>query len=89
MFKRIFAPIIIILIFIISVAVGFFITKQIIPVSTNSNELTNQIIEENNNKENQGKIVFTNYLYDKENPLEYTITEQEKIKEIKSYIDKI
>lgn len=89
MFKKIFVPIIIILIFIVSVTIGFFITKQIIPVSTNSNELPNQIIEENNNKENQGKIVFTNYLYDKENPLEYTITEQEKIKEIKSYIDKI
>lgn len=88
MSKKLIVFFIVMIIFVISIFIEVLISKQIISVPTNSNEILNSI-EENENKDNQDEIIFTSYLYDKDNPIKYTITEEEKIREIKEYINKI
>lgn len=84
MSNKIFIVLSIVIILSISIFMGLFIAKQIISVPTNCNETLNNIAEvSKGNEEKQEKINFISYLYDKDNPIEYIITDQEKIKEIK------
>lgn len=91
MLKKSIIVSIIAIILITSIYIGFLISKQIVVANSNTNEVSTNIINKNSiESENiQEQIVFTNYLYDRNNPIQYIIEEQQKIKEIKNYINSI
>ena len=81
-----FFYILIIAILFSTLGIGILITKL---SETKNNATINVAQEINIQNDEQETIIYTNYLYDKENPIVYNISEPKKVKQIKDYINQI
>lgn len=84
MLKKIF--ILIIAILFSTLGLGILITKF---SETKNNTTIDAVQEINMQNDEQETIIYANYLYDKENPIVYNISDPQKVKEIKDYINQI